>query len=513
MSANVLPQNNAVPPEVVMSGLTKRFGAFTALDAVDMVIKPGSLHALLGENGAGKSTLVKCLMGFYHADEGNVAVAGTSVRVGDPKAARNLGLGMVYQHFTLVPSMTVAENLALGESDLPLIVDWENRRTRMQAMIDSTPFDLDLDRPVTSLAAGEKQKLEILKQLYLGARVLVLDEPTSVLTPSEADEILGHMRELTRSGALSIVLITHKLREVDAFADEVTVLRHGRKAGNVNVADASREDLVRMMIGQADVASLSDRGAPAGLNIFLQINDLKVSNDRGVDAVDGAGLRVAAGEIVGIAGVSGNGQKELVEALAGQRSINEGEIIVRGEKYRCTRDEMARHGVHLLPEEPLANACVRSMSVAENMAIRTFDRTADGGRRIFIDREAMRDAAIGLIEAFKVKTQGPDARIETLSGGNVQRSVLARELNADVNVLVAQNPCFGLDLNATAEIRNRIMEARNNGAAVLLISEDLDEVLALSDRILVMSEGRIVHETGRDGADRHEIGRHMASHD
>ena len=310
MSIQVHPPVESLPPQVVMSGLTKRFGAFTALDVVDMVIKPGSLHALLGENGAGKSTLVKCLMGFYHADEGEVTVAGTPVQVGDPKAARNLGLGMVYQHFTLVPSMTVAENLALGESDLPLIVDWENRRTRMQAMIDSTPFDLDLDRPVTSLAAGEKQKLEILKQLYLGARVLVLDEPTSVLTPSEADEILGHMRELTQSGALSIVLITHKLREVDAFADEVTVLRHGRKAGHVNVADASREDLVRMMIGQADVASLSDRGAPAGLNIFLQINDLKVRNDRGVDAVDGAGLRVAAGEIVGIAGVSGNAQKE-----------------------------------------------------------------------------------------------------------------------------------------------------------------------------------------------------------
>ncbi len=513
MSATAPLQNQTLPPEVVMTGLTKRFGAFTALDTVDMVIKPGSLHALLGENGAGKSTLVKCLMGFYHADGGDVMVAGQPVRVGDPKAARNLGLGMVYQHFTLVPSMTVAENLALGESDLPAIVDWPNRRARMQAMIDSTPFDLDLDRTVTSLAAGEKQKLEILKQLYLGARVLVLDEPTSVLTPSEADEILGHMRELTHSGALSIVLITHKLREVDAFADEVTVLRHGRKAGHAEVADVGREDLIRMMIGQEDVASLADRGAPAGLDIALQINDLKVTNDRGVDAVNGTSLRVAAGEIVGVAGVSGNGQKELVEALAGQRHAHSGEIIVRGEAYRCSRGEMARHGVHLLPEEPLANACVRNMSVAENMAIRTFDRTPDGGRRIFIDRDAMRNAALGLISAFKVKTQGPDARIETLSGGNVQRSVLARELSGDVHVLIAQNPCFGLDLNATAEIRNRIMDARNNGAAVLLISEDLDEVLTLSDRILVMSEGRIVHETGRDGADRHEIGSHMASHD
>ena len=380
-------------------------------------------------------------------------------------------------------------------------------------MLDSTSFDLDLDRTVASLAAGEKQKLEILKQLYLGARVLILDEPTSVLTPSEADEILGHMRELTQSGALSIVLITHKLREVDAFADEVTVLRHGRKAGYAAVSDVVREDLVRMMIGQDDVSALSDRGEPAGLDIALQINELKVTNDRGVDAVDGTSLKVAAGEIVGVAGVSGNGQKELVEALAGQRLAHAGEIIVRGEAYHCTRQEMARHGMYLLPEEPLANACVRGMSVAENMAIRNFDRTADGGPKLFVDRGGMRHAALRLIDAFKVKTQGPDARIETLSGGNVQRTVLARELSGDVHVLVAQNPCFGLDLNATAEIRNRIMEARNKGAAVLLISEDLDEVLSLSDRILVMSEGRIVHETGREGADRHEIGSHMASHD
>lgn len=501
------------PPEVKMTGLTKLFGAFTALDNVDMIIRPGSFHALLGENGAGKSTLVKCLMGYYRADGGSVSVDGTQVRVGDPRAAHQMGLGMVYQHFTLVPSMTVAENLVLGEADLPAIINWQQKRGALQSLIDATPFDIDLDRTVASLAAGEKQKLEILKQLYLGTRVLVLDEPTSVLTPDEADEILGHMRTLTEQKALSIVLISHKLREVDAFADEVTVLRHGKMVGHSDVKSIERQDLIQMMIGKTSVSTLSDRGNPAGKNIALQVNDLKVVNDRGVDAVNGASLRVAKGQIIGVAGVSGNGQKELVEALAGQREPRAGEMIVHGETFRHTREEMSAHKIFLLPEEPLANACVRSMSVAENMALRNFDRTDDGRRRWFINRSEIRSRAVDLIKSFKVKTQGADARIETLSGGNVQRAVLARELSGEVEVLIAQNPCFGLDLNATAEIRNRIMEARNEGVAVLLISEDLDEVMELSDQILVMSEGKIVFETSREDADRHEIGRYMASHD
>lgn len=513
MNNTALAQVGGQPPEVKISGLTKRFGSFTALDDVDMVIRPGSFHALLGENGAGKSTLVKCLMGYYRANGGSVSVDGIEVRVGDPRAAHQMGLGMVYQHFTLVPSMTVAENLVLGEPDLPAVINWQKKRDALQTLIDTTPFDIDLDRTVASLAAGEKQKLEILKQLYLGARVLILDEPTSVLTPDEADEILGHMRALTKQGVLSIVLISHKLREVDAYADEVTVLRHGRVAGHADVKDIEREDMIQMMIGQTSVSALCDRGRPAGKNIAFQVNNLKVVNDRGVDAVNGANLRVAKGEVVGVAGVSGNGQKELVEALAGQREPSAGEILVHGETYRHTREEMSKHKIFLLPEEPLTNACVRSMSVAENMALRNFDRTEDGHRCWFINRAEIRSRAVDLIEMFKVKTQGPDARIETLSGGNVQRTVLARELSGDVEILIAQNPCFGLDLNATAEIRNRIMQARNAGVAVLLISEDLDEVMELSDQILVMSEGKIVYEVSHDQADRHEIGRYMTSHD
>jgi ABC-type uncharacterized transport system ATPase subunit len=499
------------PPPVQMRNLTKRFGSLLALDHVTMSIEPGSFHALLGENGAGKSTLVKCLMGYYRPDEGEVTIAGNPVQVGDPRTARKMGLGMVYQHFTLVPSMTVAENLILGESNLPSIIDWERRRAPLQALIDATPFDIDIDRTVASLAAGEKQKLEIVKQLYLGSRILVLDEPTSVLTPDEADEILGHMRELAKAEALSIILITHKLREVERYADEVTVLRHGRKVGHERVGEIENKSLVSLMVGKESVSELIDRGKPAGQNIALEIKGLKVENDRGVDAVNGASLRVVRGEIVGVAGVSGNGQKELVEALAGQRHPHSGEILVEGQKFHHTRRELNEHHMFMLPEEPLTNACVKSMSVSENIAIRNFDSNETGQRTWFVDRNRMRRRAIDLIETFRIKTQGPDARLETLSGGNVQRTVLARELSEKVNILVVQNPCFGLDLNATAEIRNRIMEARNSGAAVLLISEDLDEVMALADRILVISDGQIVYETNREHADRHEIGRNMAS--
>jgi ABC-type uncharacterized transport system ATPase subunit len=504
--------DTGAPPDVRIRGMTKRFGAFTALDDVSMHIAPGAFHALLGENGAGKSTLVKCLMGYYRADGGEITIDNAAVRITDPAVAHRLGLGMVYQHFTLVPSMTVAENLVLGEPDLPHIVNWSTSYATLSRLMDKLPFTLELDRPVSSLAAGEKQKLEIVKQLHLGARVLVLDEPTSVLTPDEADEILGLMRAMVDAGQISVVLITHKLREVEAFAREVTVLRHGKLTGHGQTSELGRSDMVEMMIGKSAVSEPAERGAAPGQDIALQINGLTVDNDKGVRAIDDANLKVVRGEILGIAGVSGNGQKELVEVLAGQRQPLDGEVIVEGELYHRTREEMREHGVFLLPEEPLANGCVRGMSVAENMAIRSFDQDERGHKRLFIDRGAMRDAAMRLITAFSVKTRGPEARIETLSGGNIQRTVLARELSGDVKVLIAQNPCFGLDLNATAEIRNRIMAARNDGAAVLLISEDLDEIMELADRILVMFEGRIVYETPRKGADIHDIGRHMASH-
>ncbi|MFY0691666.1 MAG: ABC transporter ATP-binding protein [Paracoccaceae bacterium] len=500
------------PPKVSVRNLTKRFGALTALDAVSIDFEPGTFHALLGENGAGKSTLVKCLMGTYRADAGELEIGGTAVQINNPKQAQHLGLGMVYQHFTLVPSMTVAENLVLGEEDLSAVINWKAHRTQLQAFLDTMPFQLDLDRPVSSLSAGEKQKLEILKQLHLGSRFLILDEPTSVLTPEEADQILGLMRQLTEEGRVSVVLISHKLREVEAYADEVSVLRHGRLVGQGKVGELTKADMVHMMVGKDQVADQGARIAFEGAEVALSVRDLTVENDKGLPAVCEIGLDVRSGEIVGIAGVSGNGQTEFVEALAGQRTETAGEITVRGMPYHKTRKEMDALQIKLLPEDPLNNGCVRGMSVADNLSLRNFDKPPHAVGGFWLNRPAIRAAGEALIARFKIKTQGPDAAIETLSGGNVQRTVLARELSEEAKVLIVQNPCFGLDLKAVADIRGRIVEARNNGAAVLLISEDLDEIFELSDRIMVMSEGSLVFETSRSAADLHEIGRHMASH-
>jgi simple sugar transport system ATP-binding protein len=499
------------PPAVEVIGMTKRFGDLRALDGVSLRLDPGSFHAVLGENGAGKSTLVKCIMGYHRPEAGRVLVDGRPCVIGNPRQAHRLGFGMVYQHFTLVPSMTVAENLVLGDEELPAVIRWDAQRARIDAFQRAMPFAFDLDRPAASLAAGEKQKLEILKQLYLGRRLLILDEPTSVLTPVEADQILGVMRELTEERRLTVVLITHKFREALGFAREVTVLRAGRRVGGGSVKDLSRDDLVRLMIGSASLPPAAARQVTPRRAGGLELDGLTVLDDRGTVAVRGVSLRVHAGQIVGVAGVSGNGQRELVEVLAGQREPAAGAIRVSGAVYARTRAEMRRHGVFVLTDEPLRNACVRAMSVAENLAFRNFDdrRNTIGGW--LVSRRALRAQARALIERHRIRAPGPQARLETLSGGNVQRTVLARELSEDVRVLIAQNPCAGLDVAATAEFRARIMDARNAGAAVLLLSEDLDELLELADRIVVMFEGRLVHETPRETADAQTIGHYMAS--
>ena len=491
--------------------MTKRFGALVALDDVSLTLPPGSFHALLGENGAGKSTLVKCVMGYYRPDAGRVVVDGQPRAIASPRDAHGLGLGMVYQHFTLVPSMTVAENLVLGAPDRPAVIDWDAVRARIDEFQREMPFRLDPERVAGTLAAGEKQRLEILKQRFLGRRVLILDEPTSVLTPDEADQVLGVLRDLTAERRLSVVLITHKLREVEAFARDVTVLRGGRRVTSGAVGALSRDDLVSAMIGNVVIAAPTSRTAPPRGVATLAVDALTVYDDKGIAAVRGVTLEVAAGEIVGVAGVSGNGQRELVEALAGQRAATAGVVSIGGAAYMATRRAIRRQRVRALPEEPLANACVRSMTVAENLAFRSFDEPRHTIARWIVRRAALRAEARALIERFRIRTQSSDARLETLSGGNVQRTVLARELSGDPAVLIVQNPCAGLDLVATAEIRSRIVAARNTGAAVLLVSDDLDEVLELADRIVVMFEGRLAYETSRAAADVQTIGHYMVS--
>ncbi|RWL46907.1 MAG: ABC transporter ATP-binding protein [Mesorhizobium sp.] len=494
-------------------GMTMRFGAFTALDDVSIKVPAGSFHALLGENGAGKSTLVKCMMGFYHPTSGDILVDERQVAIASPRDASALGLGMVYQHFTLVPSLTGAENLVISREKVPGVIDWRKERGELAAFMSGMPFKVPLDVKVAELAAGEKQKLEIIKQLYLGRNFLVLDEPTSVLTPGEAQEVLGLVRGMTKAGDLTVLMISHKFHEVTAFADDITVLRKGRLTGTGKVSDLTHKAMAAMMIGDQPIAALDSRAAPKpDAEIVLKVKELKAPDRTGLKSIDIADLGVRSGEIVGIAGISGNGQKEFLEVLAGQRARDQGEVMVRGATYAATRAEARALNVRLIPEEPLKNACAPKMTVAENIAFRTFDVDGNGKPVSWISAGAIKSFSARLVEQFKVKTASLSSPIASLSGGNVQRAVLARELTGEVDLLIVSNPCFGLDFSAVAEIRARIMKARNAGAAVLLMSEDLDELLELSDRILVMSDGALVYETPIAQASVQTIGEHMAGH-
>ena len=499
-------------PSLTTLGMSKSFGALKALNDVSIHVPAGSVHALLGENGAGKSTLVKCIMGFYAPDQGTLRLDGAEIDVRNPRQAQAHGIGMVYQHFTLVPSLTAAENLVVSRADAPAMIHWKKERAALETFLDTMPFRVPLDRPVSTLAAGEKQKLEILKLLYLDQRFLILDEPTSVLTPGEADEILGLLRNMAQRGEITVVMISHKFREVEAFCDEVSILRRGAKVGGGKVGDLTTRGMAALMIGDAQIRPAAARAPMPDKRAIFEIAGLFADNDDGREAICGFDLKVKPGEIVGIAGVSGNGQSELVETLSGQRPIKLGQVLIRDQNFEPVRDHFDRFKVFGLPEEPLKNATVPTMSVAENMAFRSFDKSPMARLGWWLSREPMRAKARELIARYNVKTPSPDTQIRDLSGGNVQRAVLARELSVDVDVLIVANPCFGLDFVSVADIRAQIIDQRNHGAAVLLVSEDLDEILELSDRIAVMSEGRITYITPAEGADRTTIGRYMAGH-
>ncbi|WP_214349465.1 ABC transporter ATP-binding protein [Pseudomonas congelans] len=502
---------NMRAPSLETIGASKHFGAFRALDEVSFKVRAGTVHALLGENGAGKSTLVKGIIGYSPLQSGSILINNREHEIRTPRDSHQLQIGMVYQHFTVAPGLSVAENLVLARGDLPWRIDWASEHQRLEAFMAKMPFRLDIHRPVSSLAAGEKQKLEILKQLYLERRLVILDEPTSVLTPQEADEVLGLMQAMAHRGELTVLMITHKFREVSTYADDVTVLRKGRWVGSAAVADTSTQQMAAWMMGEAQVGGVStERPVMAARPPQLQVAGLDVPGDKGTLAVKNLSLAVHPGEIVGVAGISGNGQRELTEALLGQRAFSAGQISVDGQPYHARRDQMQRLRVFSLPEEPLRNACIGTFSVADNLALRNFDQPPLCRQGWRLDRRAAGVQARSLIEQFQVSPNDPNRPIGTLSGGNVQRAVLARELTHDVAVLIVANPVFGLDFASVALIHQRLIDARNSGTAVLLLSEDLDELLSLADRIVVIHDGELVFETSAADADRTELGRHMA---
>ena len=510
-------------PSLSIRGMSKAFNGMPAIEDISIDVATGEFHGLLGENGAGKSTLVKGLLGFHLPDAGRISVDGVEVAIRRPADAHALGLGMVYQHFTSVPALTAFENLVVSRHDAPKFIHWPRECAAIRDFMSRMPFSVPLDVPVGLLAAGQRQKLEILKLLYLGCRFIVLDEPTSVLTPQEADEVLGMLREMTLARRISVLMITHKFREVTAFCDRVTVLRRGRMAGAGSVREVDTATMARWMVGEAAAPAAAadpDKTEPQATTApaartdtpALELIGLRADDDLGMPALDGLSLRVNAGELVGLAGVSGNGQTYLLDAISGQRAAQDGRILVHGKPYRPTRRQAEACGVRTLPEEPLRNGGVARMSVVENLSLRTFDRAPSSNRWGWLKPSVLREQGLGLISDYRIRAPSPEAPLEALSGGNVQRVVLARELSGPVRVLVVANPCFGLDFLTAAQIRAELRAQRDRGVAVLLISEDLDEILMLSDRVAVISNGRIVLEAQAGSTDRMTIGAAMAAH-
>jgi simple sugar transport system ATP-binding protein len=492
-----------------MRGIMKQFPGVLANDHVDFDLVRGEVHALLGENGAGKSTLMNILYGLYRADEGEIIVAGKRVSFSSAREAIEHGIGMVHQHFMLIPVMTVAENIVLGSepSREGVLLDYGAASDRVRDLARTFGFAIDPDALVHDITVGQQQRVEILKALYRRADILILDEPTAVLTPQEAGELFGILRSLTREG-MSIIFISHKLNEVLEIADRITVLRRGKKMGTLPREGATEAGLARMMVGREVVLEIEKPPAAPG-DVLLEVRDLRVRDDRRIEKVRDVSFQVRAGEIVGIAGVDGNGQTELVEALTGLRRPESGEVTVAGKRldHRVTARQMLDAGIGHIPEDRQRRGLVLEFSIAENIALHDYCYPPDSNRGLLFPRRLI-DRARRIIQEFDVRGGGPYTKAGALSGGNQQKLVVAREVARDPRVLIAAQPTRGLDVGAIEYVHTRLVEERGQGRAILLVSLELDEVLSLADRILVMYEGEIVGEHAA-GVSEEEVGVEM----
>jgi general nucleoside transport system ATP-binding protein len=491
-----------------MHGITKRFPGIVANDHVDLDVRKAEVHALLGENGAGKSTLMNILYGLYKPDEGEIRLAGEPVVFGSAKDAIRAGIGMVHQHFMLIPVMTVAENIVLGNEPTRegIILDERGAEERVREISKQYGLAVDPTALVSDITVGQQQRVEILKALYRGAEILILDEPTAVLTPQEAGElfeIVGSLRE----GGKSIIFISHKLNEVLEIADRITVLRRGKTIETVPREGATEESLARSMVGREVLLRVDKPPAQPG-DVMLRVEDMHVLDDRGIAKVNGVSFDVRAGEIVGIAGVDGNGQSELIDAIAGLQKIRSGSVELAGRTYdSASAREMLDAGLGHIPEDRQRRGLVLEFTIAENIALHDYAKSPDAKWGwLFPNRIVQR--ARGLIREFDVRGGGALTRAGTLSGGNQQKVVAAREIARDPKVLIAAQPTRGLDVGAIEFLHRRLIEERGEGRAILLVSLELDEILSLSDRILVLYEGEIVGEHGADVSEE-EIGLEM----
>lgn len=501
-------KTNPREPVLRMVGITKRFPGVLANDHVGLELYRGEVLALLGENGAGKSTLMNVLCGLYRPDEGTVWLDGWLADIQSPRDAYDLGIGMVHQNFMLVETMTVAENVVLGLQGLSFQPHLEEVSQRLRELGARYGLEVDPDAYIWQLSVGEQQRVEILKLLYRDADILILDEPTAVLTPQEVDDLVGVLRRVVKEGKAAI-FITHKLKEVMMFSDRVTVLRDGRNVATLPTSETTPDELARLMVGREVLFRLEKTACRPGAPV-LEVEEVKALDDKGLPTLRGLSLTVRAGEIVGIAGVAGNGQRELAEVITGLRAAVEGDVHVNQACVtNCSPLRVIRAGVSHVPEDRVEMGLVGDMSVAENLALKGY-RTSELSQGPVLSPKAMKDFAGRLIEGFDIVTPNPETRVKFLSGGNLQKTILARELTACEGLLVAVHPTRGLDVGATEAVRELLLEERDKGTAVLLISEDLDELLEVSDRIAVMFEGEIVGTVPADEADVEAIGLMMA---
>ena len=492
---------------VVMKDIVKRFPAVTANDHVSLTVKKGEIHALLGENGAGKTTLMNILYGLYSPDHGEIYIYGQRVELHSPKDAIKLGIGMVHQHFTLVPSFTVLENIMLGMEN-GFILDKSPVRKRVMDLIEKYSLGLNPDNEVRSLSVGQQQKVEILKLLYRNASILILDEPTAVLTPQEVKSLFNFLRQMKTEGR-SVIFISHKLNEVMEISDRVTVLRKGRVVGTRDIRDVDEHELAKMMVGREVIFRIKRPSKKSDGRTVLKTEDLWVLGDQGLHAVRGVSLEIRSGEILGIAGVSGNGQKEFAGALIGVRRVTKGRIYINGlDVTNKPPSEILSHGVAYVPEDREEVGYFRDASIRDNLVFK--NRYSFLRMSLFLDYSKMDSFADKIIHEYSIDTPTRSLPAKNLSGGNRQKLVIARELAIKPRLLIVNQPTRGLDVGATEYVRKRIIEQRNRGVAVLLISEDLEEVLMLSDRVAVFYEGEVMGIVDPERTSIEEIGLMMA---
>ncbi|NNF65778.1 MAG: ABC transporter ATP-binding protein [Acidimicrobiia bacterium] len=495
---------------VELRGIDKSFYGVHANKGVDFELRQGEVHALLGENGAGKSTLCSVMAGLYRPDAGEVLVMGEPATFKSPKESLAAGIGMVYQHFRLVPNLTVAENLALGHPDLPVRISMTAMEKVARDLGDRYGLPVDPTARIWELSVGEQQRVEILKLLYRDVRVLILDEPTAVLTPQEADSLFATVRLMTAEGR-SVIFVSHKLGEVKAISDRVTVLRGGECVGSVDTKDSQPSDLARLMVGKDLVSpGRGERREPGGA--VMEVADLSVKDDRGLDAVNGVSFTIRSGEVLGVAGVSGNGQRELAYGLAGLRPPAGGKVHLDGTDV-TNLPVLARikRGLAYVPQSRLGMGLAPGLSTPDNLALKGF-RAAPFTVRRRLAKRAFESESQRLVDAYDIRGVRPGLPIRMLSGGNLQKALIAREVTQKPKVLIARSPTRGLDVAATNAVRGLLLSERERGAGVLLISEDLDELFAVADRLIVLYEGRIVGEFPVDGVDTATLGLLMAGH-